>query len=58
MSKKHFQALADMIKGLSATLKESDRWIVAVSLAVVCEGFNANFDRARFLAACGFEGEL
>ena len=56
MSKKHFKALADMVKGLQI-LKEDDRLIVALSLADTCKEFNLRFDRSRFLEACGFKGE-
>ncbi|MCK9602017.1 MAG: hypothetical protein M0R06_23430 [Sphaerochaeta sp.] len=56
MSKKHFQALAETVKGLQV-LREDDRYFVALALADMCQGFNARFSRARFLDACGFKGE-
>ena len=56
MSKKHFKALADMVKGLQI-LKEDDRLIVALALADTCKEFNPLFNRSRFLEACGFKGE-
>ena len=57
MTRKHFEAIAwqinehrqhSQVPGASQTLD-----ILARQLAHSFEGFNPNFDRARFLAACG-----
>ena len=57
MTRKHFEAIAWQINehrvhsevpGVSMTLD-----ILAHQLAHSFEGFNPNFDRARFLDACG-----
>ena len=65
MSKKHFEALAAALNetrpGFTGTRKDcSDRmkvWFKDVdAITEVCAIFNPNFDRARFLAACGVEG--
>lgn len=68
MSKKHFEALAAAL-AVAAPHKVGpfddhvDRayrgqWCEDVSaVADVCEKFSPRFDRARFLAACGVEGE-
>ncbi len=66
MSRKHFIALAKMVSELRAesmgaqgmegwrSLVDSDD--LAVRLADFCASENAQFDRARFLRACGIEG--
>jgi hypothetical protein len=51
MTKQHFIAAASEIKNLT------DRAAAQVAADVFCSvalQFNARFDRARFLAACGF----
>lgn len=53
MSKKHFEALANMVQNLP--LGRGDRLRVALSLADLCLGFNSAFDRDRFMEACGFK---
>ncbi len=57
MSKKHFQKLADALKGCMPIPENSDpmtAWRVTVqAVADVCASTNERFDRARFLAACG-----
>ena len=62
MSKKHFEALA---AALRASQPNSDdhggslltQWQLDVDVVTeACARFNPNFDRARFLAACGVEG--
>lgn len=50
MTKQHFIAAADRIRELT------DRAAAAIAADVFCSvaiQFNARFDRARFLAACG-----
>jgi hypothetical protein len=50
MSRKHFIALADAVKGIS---NPQERERAARAIADVCAGANSNFDRGRFLRACG-----
>jgi len=50
MSRKHFNALA---KAISTIANIPDRGRVADLIAAVCADANPNFDRRRFLAACG-----
>lgn len=56
MTKKHFQAAADMIR-LSTGPEGMDtmefRRMMARNFAVFFSGFNPRFDRERFFAACG-----
>lgn len=53
MSKKHFEALAKRIAQI-ADLEA--RRQAAEAVADVAATMNGQFDRARFLAACGLEG--
>lgn len=65
MTKKHFDALAAALKearlafalpiGVETAETQSHRDILMV--ASVCARFNPNFDRARFLTACGVEAK-
>lgn len=61
MSKKHFEALAAALNGVGplsedTTSKQAIQWLSDVdAVADVCASFNPNFDRARFLQACGVE---
>ncbi len=55
MSKKHFDALAAAIKAEYYAEEAVDRNRTALLLASVCARFNPNFNRARFLKACGVE---
>lgn len=66
MSKKHFEALAAALReqvaaqSTSAALDGNYGCVVAVEDAArrisdVCARFNPNFDRARFLKACGVQ---
>lgn len=59
MTRKHFIALAASIKAAKQvegchdnTPAEAVRRFIAFDVADVCATTNANFDRARFLAAC------
>lgn len=62
MTKKHFEALAAALKDASFMIPvgnrtaDSQHIYDAKAVAGVCARFNPNFDRARFLAACGVEG--
>lgn len=53
MTKKHFEALAAALRTTSLT--DKDHANVSHRIADVCARFNPNFDRARFLKACGVE---
>lgn len=66
MTKKHFDALADALStarpityGYNTPSQVADAlapWEEScAAVARVCARFNPNFDRARFLAACGVE---
>lgn len=56
MSKKHFTRIASALATRRSVLPADQRWIVdqiANDLADELGEFNAHFDRARFLTACG-----
>jgi hypothetical protein len=48
MTKKHFEAIAAIIK------HTGPEFVVAEELAAYFETINPNFDKQRFLTACGF----
>ena len=52
MTRKHFQLIADVIETYQFT-DEQDRRILASRMADALYSTNPNFDRYRFLAACG-----
>jgi hypothetical protein len=55
MTRKHFQAIADVIKNTPFT-DPQDRVILAHRMAEdVCQAHNSLFNKARFLKACGIE---
>lgn len=59
MTRKHFEAIAKDIRisvVASAGNPERDAalYVVACDLASTFSSFNANFNRTRFLTACGF----
>lgn len=60
MSRKHFNAVAESIR-FRYLARERDAGeknaikLVAEDLAVTFKQINPNFDRGRFLAACGIE---
>jgi hypothetical protein len=61
MTKKHFEALAAALRQSQIDFKGKFAEQVgsedaARRIADVCARFNPNFDRARFLKACGVEG--
>ena len=62
MTRKHFEALAAELKRvgpaywIDATSRDTVHMAAIQAVADVCARFNPNFDRARFLAACGVEG--
>ncbi len=57
MSRKHFIAIAAAIlENRKSTSSKADRDVVdmmANAIADVCAGTNGQFDRSRFLRACG-----
>ena len=66
MTKKHFEALAAAIRQAREDVRLIDnpdgrayaRAVInqtATRISATCANFNPNFDRARFLAACGVE---
>lgn len=62
MSRKHFEAIAAVVKRVRAELPSQDGEamreavdILAGELASVFAGFNENFDEDRFLRACNVD---
>lgn len=57
MSKRHFEGLAKIIAA-NGTRNTKDPQtallLVAMDIAAMCANENPQFDRARFMAACGF----
>jgi hypothetical protein len=58
MTRKHFQALADLVdyarnEDMFADAETAKDF--ANDLADLCRGFNNNFNRERFLEACGVQ---
>ncbi len=63
MTRKHFKALADALKEAKPLPSgyDEDRsvevWESCLrGVAATCRSFNPQFDRAKFYAACGWEG--
>ena len=52
MTRKHFIATAEIIKGIDCPLTRAK---VAQKFALMFERENSNFDEARFLTACNVE---
>lgn len=62
MSRKDYEAIAAALKDEALSLSHVDGAstcvpAIAARLATVFADDNPRFDRARFLAACGIEGE-
>lgn len=59
MTKKHFIAIAaDIRHRMDRAESTADECLIdslAYDLAATFEGFNPNFDRTKFLAACGVD---
>lgn len=57
MTKKHFVALAAALKSVKpriTTTTDHQQWVLTVNAILnFCQSQNAQFDRERFLAACG-----
>ena len=58
MTKKHFKAIAEIIKTRKLASKASEQSIIdsiVYDLANLCYDVNDRFDMKRFLEACGIE---
>ncbi len=55
MTRKHFQALAEIVSRYSEIIPLSILWDLADDLADVCATENPRFDRQRFRTACGLD---
>ncbi len=61
MTRKHFEALAQMVLDHNKQVEEDNTSDVPFTarhmevLANFCQNQNPNFDRDRFLKACGYE---
>lgn len=53
MSRKHFELIARVLRNLDGTVPHADRKATAEAFADELRATNPNFDRARFLTACG-----
>lgn len=50
MTRKHFQAIADVIRKYGGD--EGRKALMALEMAATLRQFNPNFDRERFIRAC------
>lgn len=56
MTKKHFEAIAKILRKWGEGRMEPNKWIALVNdFADLCQAENPNFDRDRFKRACTFE---
>lgn len=55
MKKKHFEALADIIKQADKYMNDTARYKIANRIADYCLTQNYSFDVDRFLKACNFK---
>lgn len=53
MTRKDFQLIADVIRNLDEVIEPEGMRILAEEMADALATTNANFDRARFVKACG-----
>ena len=54
MTKKHFKALADVIKlAADSGMSQQQLRAIAVGIALVCKRDNPAFNRDKFIEACG-----
>jgi hypothetical protein len=52
MTRRHFEALAEIVADLTDDQGMIDAGSLALKLAVLCQRENHRFDRERFIAAC------
>jgi hypothetical protein len=60
MTRKHFKAMAEAFASIKPNVSADGLpvWRTAVqNMADLCKKDNPNFDRLRFLDACGYNGE-
>jgi len=57
MKKKHYEAIAEVLKIVHDKyyISDSARYLIATLLAEYFTSDNKNFDRVRFLTACGID---
>ncbi len=60
MTRKHFQAIADGLAASKPNCSDDSLLMTqwendVLQMANVCQQFNANFNRSRFLEACGYD---
>lgn len=54
MTRKHFEAIAYIVNVARQEFDSETAERIAGDLAAYFQGLNPNFDRVRFLTACGF----
>lgn len=57
MQRRHFEAIAEVLRYLKNELSPADHSLVVGEFADMCTRQNAHFDRDRFLRACKQMGE-
>lgn len=59
MQRRHFEAIAETVKGLKTNeflkLTQQQHEEIALTFSGMCRRENPRFDKARFLKACGVE---
>ena len=55
MTRRHFQALADVMARFADIIPADVLWDLADDIADLCARENGRFDRQRFRVACGFD---
>ncbi len=55
MTRRHFQAIADVLARHADVIPAETLWDLADDLADVCAAENPRFDRQRFRTACGLD---
>ena len=55
MTRRHFQALADVITRFADRIPADVLWDLCNGIADICARENGRFDRQRFRTACGFD---
>lgn len=51
MTRKHFQAIADMIRSMDCSNEQKRQF--ALGMCVIAQQDNPNFKASRFMSACG-----